>query len=217
MSPVPPVAKKIPVTVEQLGRTRTDDYQWMKDDNWQAVLRDPTLIKTDVKAHLEAENAYMRAVLAPTEPLQETLFQEMKGRIREDDASAPEPDGPFAYATRYATGAQHPVHVRRPRRGGAEEILLDEEAEAKGKAFFSVGAAGHSPDHGLFAWAADEQGSEVYRIRIRDLETGKVLPSPVESSTGDFTFSSNDPTLPSNAASTGRPLRRVLQSSPQRR
>ena len=188
-TPAPPVARPDPVVITQLGRTRTDEFAWMKDGNWQKVLRDPSVLKPEIRQHLEAENAYMRAVLAPTESLQETLFQEMKGRIREDDASAPEPDGDYAYLTRYAPGAQHPVHVRRPRRGGAEEVLLDEEAEAKGKAFFSVGAAGHSPDHRYYAWAADEQGSEVFRIRIRDLSTGQVLPSPVESSTGDFTFS----------------------------
>lgn len=187
--PAPPVARRDPVVITQLGRTRTDEYAWMKDPDWQKVLRDPSVLKPEIRRHLEAENAYLRAVLAPTEPLQETLFQEMKGRIREDDASAPEPDGPFAYLTRYALGAQHPLHVRRPRAGGPEEVLLDEEAEAKGKPFYSVGAAGHSPDHRLYAWAVDEQGSEVYRIYIRDLATGLVLASPVESSTGDFCFS----------------------------
>lgn len=187
--PAPPVARRDPVVITQLGRTRTDEYAWMKDPDWQKVLRDPSVLKPEIRRHLEAENAYLRAVLAPTEPLQETLFQEMKGRIREDDASAPEPDGPFAYLTRYALGAQHPLHVRRPRAGGPEEVLLDEEAEAKGKPFYSVGAAGHSPDHRLYAWAVDEQGSEVYRIYIRDLATGRVLASPVESSTGDFCFS----------------------------
>lgn len=188
-SPAPPVPRRDPVVITQLGRTRTDEYAWMKDPDWRKVLRDPSVLRPEIRQHLEAENAYMRAVLAPTESLQETLFQEMKGRIREDDASAPEPDGPYAYATRYAAGAQHPLHVRRPRAGGTEEVLLDEEAEARGKAFYSVGAAGHSPDHSLYAWAVDEQGSEVYRIRIRDLATGKVLDSPVESSTGDFCFS----------------------------
>ena len=83
--PQPPVAKKIPVVIEQLGRTRTDDYQWMKDDNWQAVLRDPTLIKAEVKDHLTAENAYREAMMASTLPLQEAMFQEMRGRIKEDE------------------------------------------------------------------------------------------------------------------------------------
>ena len=69
-SPAPPRARKEPKTTVQLGRTRVDDYAWMKDDNWQAVLRDPHLIRADVKAHLEAENAYTAAMLASTEPLQ---------------------------------------------------------------------------------------------------------------------------------------------------
>ena len=108
--PVPPVAKKVPVTITQLGRTRTDDYQWMKDDNWQAVLRDPTLIKADVKEHLTEENAYREAMMASTLPLQEAMFEEMKGRIKEDDSSVPAPDGPWEYYIRFNVGAQHPLY-----------------------------------------------------------------------------------------------------------
>jgi oligopeptidase B len=187
--PVPPVAAKVPKSITQLGRERVDDYAWLRDDNWQAVLRDPTVIRADVKAHLEAENAYTKAMLAKTEPLQATMFAEMKGRIKEDDASVPSPDGPWDYYWRYETGAQHPIHARRPRGGGAETILVDEDALSKGHAYFHVGAAHHSPDHCLFAYAVDEQGSEVYRILIKDLITGEVLDEPVESATGDFTWS----------------------------
>jgi len=188
--PTPPIAPKHPKTIEQLGRVRTDDYAWMKDDNWQAVLRDPAAIRADVKAHLQAENAYAKAMLASTEPLQAALFAEMKGRIKEDDSSVPTPDGPWDYYVRYEIGAQHPVHARRPR-GAAEGevVLLDEDAEAKGKAYYQVGAASHSPDHALYAFAVDEQGSEVHRILIKDLATGEILPEPVESSTGDFAWS----------------------------
>lgn len=186
---VPPVAQKISKTIEQLGRTRTDDYAWMKDDNWQKVLRDPGLIKADVKAHLTAENAYAKAMLASTEALQQKMFEEMKGRIKEDDASVPAKDGPFEYYTRFEKGAQHPIHARKPSGGGTEEILLDEEKESRGKAFYQVGAAGHSPDHKLYAYAVDEQGSEVYRVHVKDLASGQVLESPVESTTGDFCFS----------------------------
>lgn len=187
--PQPPVAKKVAKTIEQLGRTRVDDYAWMKDDNWQKVLRDPSLIKADVKAHLTEENAYTKAMLASTEALQAKIFAEMKGRIKEDDASVPAPDGAFEYYTRYDKGAQHPIHARKPRNGSAETVLLDEEKESKGKAFYQVGAAGHSPDHKLYAYAVDEQGSEVYRVHVKDLASGAVLESPVESSTGDFCFS----------------------------
>ena len=162
----------------------------MKDDNWQAVLRDPAAIREDVKAHLTAENAYTAAMLAPTEPLQAAMFAEMKGRIKEDDSSVPTPDGLWDYYVRYEIGAQHPIHARRPRgREDGEAILLDEDAEGHGKPFFQVGAADHSPDHALFAYAVDEQGSEVYRIRVKDLATGLVLPEPVESSTGGFCWS----------------------------
>src|SRR3990167_5181316 len=140
--PKPPVAAKHPQRIEQLGRVRVDDYAWMKDEGWQQVLRDPKALRADVREHLDAENAYTRTVLAGTEALQATLFAEMKGRIKEDDSSVPAPDGPFDYYVRYDLGAEHPIHARRPRgQDQGEEVLLDEEALSKGKAFFQVGAA----------------------------------------------------------------------------
>jgi oligopeptidase B len=194
-SVAPPKAEKRPHRIEQLGRVRVDDYAWMKDDNWQQVLRDPKTLRADVRGHLDAENAYTKAMLAGTEALQAQMFAEMKGRIKEDDSSVPSPDGPWDYYVRYDLGAQHPIHARRPRgqKGGGEsdgeEILLDEEALSKGKPFFQVGAAHHSPDHALYAWAADEQGSEYYTLRVKDLATGQELGTPVESAYGDFAFS----------------------------
>lgn len=205
MSLTPPVAKKIPVVIEQLGRTRTDDYQWMKDDNWQAVLRDPTLIKADVREHLEAENAYREAMLASTLPLQEQMFEEMKGRIKEDDSSVPAPDGPWEYFTAFQTGDQHPRYMRVERQGTwiqdgrqvtknfivapTPQLLLDCNELAEGKAYSEVSAVEHSLDHNLFAYAEDAQGSEVHRIYVKDLQTGEVLPDVIESATGNFTFS----------------------------
>jgi oligopeptidase B len=194
-SVTPPKAEKRPHRIEQLGRVRVDDYAWMKDDNWQQVLRDPKTLRADVREHLDAENAYTKAMLAATEALQAQMFAEMKGRIKEDDSSVPSPDGPWDYYVRYDMGAQHPIHARRPRNQNeagtrdGEEILLDEEALSKGKPFFQVGAAHHSPDHALYAWAADEQGSEYYTLRVKDLATGRELGTPVESAYGDFTFS----------------------------
>ncbi len=186
----PPVAKKEPKRIEQLGRVRVDDYAWMKDDGWQNVLRDPSLIKADVKAHLIEENAYTKAMLTPTEALQARLFEEMKGRIKEDDASVPSPDGPWDYYSRYEKGAQHPVYARRPRgTNDGEQVLLDVDTLAKGQAFFQVAAVEHSPDHALLAYAVDEQGSEFHRIYVKDLATGQLLPGPVENSSGDFAWS----------------------------
>ncbi|CAN5176903.1 S9 family peptidase [soil metagenome] len=205
-SPVPPVATRNPVTITQLGRTRTDDYQWMKDDNWQAVLRDPSLIKADVREHLTAENAYREAMLAPTLPLQDAMFLEMKGRIKEADSSVPTPAGSFEYYVEYRAGEQHPRYMRVARSGRFvneagesvninfirapdPQLLLDANVLAEGKAYSEVSATDHSPDHTLFAYAEDAQGSEVFKIYIVDLATGAVLPDPIESATENFAFS----------------------------
>ena len=188
--PTPPIARKIPHRTEQLGRVRVDDYAWMKDDNWQKVLRDPSLIKADVKAHLTEENAYTKAMLAPTEALQAQMFEEMKGRVKEDDSSVPASDGPWDYYSRYEKGAEQPIFARRPRGSDTgEQVMLDADAAGKGKAYYKIGDCDHSPDHSLCAYSVDEQGSEVYRIYVKDLATGSVLADPVQSANGDFTFS----------------------------
>ena len=190
LSPSPPAVEARPQRIEQLGRTRTDDYAWMKDADWQKVMRDPAALRPDIRAHLEAENAYSSALLARTDALQDQLFAEMRGRIRQDDSSVPSPDGGFDYYARYDHGAQHPVYARRPRdRDGPEEVLLDADAAAEGKAFFDIGAAEHSGDHALFAYAVDEQGSEYFRIEVKELATGELLADAVDSSTGAFTLS----------------------------
>jgi oligopeptidase B len=187
--PVPPRPRKDPKRIEQLGRVRVDDYAWMKDDDWRQVLHDPAKVKAEVREHLVAENAYVAAVLGGTQALQDQMFEEMKGRIKEDDASVPDPDGAFEYFTRYELGAQHPRHLRQPRGGGGEELLLDEAARSEGHAYYSVGGAEHSPDHALYVWSEDVQGSEYYRIYVRDLAGGEVLGAPIENANGDFTFS----------------------------
>ncbi|MEL7285835.1 MAG: S9 family peptidase, partial [Pseudomonadota bacterium] len=98
----PPTAKREPKTIEQVGRTRVDPYNWMKDENWQQVMQDPTVLRADIREYLEAENAYTSAKLEePLDALKEELFQEMRGRIKEDDSSLPSIDGPYAYLTRY--------------------------------------------------------------------------------------------------------------------
>ena len=186
----PPSIPKQPKRIEQLGRVRTDDYAWMKDENWQAVLRDPGALRADIRAHLDAENAYCDAVLEGTEALRQEIVDEIKGRMKPDDSSVPSPDGPWEYYTRYAPGAQHPVHARRPRgQAGGEEVLVDADALARGHAYYRIAAARHSPDHRLFAYAEDTQGSEVYRVQVKDLETGALLPDAVESCVGNFAWS----------------------------
>ncbi len=187
--PQAPAARREDRRVEQLGHVRVDPYAWMKDENWQAVLRDPGALRADIAEHLRAENRYAEALLRPTEALQATLVAEMKGRLKQDDSSVPVPDGPWEYYSRYQAGAQHPLHARKPRGGGPEQVLLDVQALSEGKDFYVVADAQHAPGHDLFAYAEDAQGSEVYRIQVKDLGSGETLPGPVESSTGDFAFS----------------------------
>ena len=158
----PPRAERRPVSATHHGHTRTDDYAWLRAENWQEVMRDPAALPADIRAYLEAENAYFAAQMADTEALQEALFEEMRGRIKEDDSTVPAPDGPWAYATRYVEGGQHPLYVREPREGGAEKILLDGNALADGRAYFRIGGGAHSPDHRLLAWSHDDAGSEFY-------------------------------------------------------
>ncbi len=168
----PPRADKHPVAETWHGYTKQDDYKWMKAENWQAVMEDPSLLPQDIRAYLEAENAFTKAEMADTETFQAALFDELKGRIKEDDQSVPTPDGPFIYSTSFVIGGQYPLLKRQPKSGGAEELLFDCNALAKDKAYFSLGGVTRSPDHKLAAWSQDDKGSEFYEMRIRDLAAG---------------------------------------------
>ncbi len=186
----PPIARREPKRIEQLGRVRVDEYAWLKDDNWQSVMRDPSLLRADVRAYIEAENAYREAMMAPTLELQERIYQEMRGRVKEDDSTVPSPDGPWEYYRRFETGAQHPIYARRPRGAeGPEEVLINVDEQARGKTFYKAVSAEHSPDHRLFAYAVDEQGSEIYTVHVKDLASGETLAGPVQNCTGDFCWS----------------------------
>ena len=256
MASPPPIAPRKPATFPALhGRRRTDDYAWLKDENWQQVMRDPAVLRADIREYLEAENAYKDAVLAPTEALRATLFEEFRARIREDDASVPAKDGAWEYYQRYREGGQHPVVCRRPAgepaggagegggdgpadgaregearalrshaagvaaadggadgdgSGGAagdagagiavagtagEQILLDGDAEAEGRSYFRIGGRGHAWNHRRFAWTVDENGSEYFTLRVKDLETGKALDDTIERCSGGFVWAADHETL----------------------
>jgi len=174
MTATPPKALRRPRTETRHGDVRTDDYAWLRDDNWQQVMRDPQVLDADIRAYLEAENAYANAVLAPLSDEIERLFQEMKGRIKQDDSSVPLPDGPWAYYHRYRDGGEHPLFCRRPRVGGGETLMFDGDAAAEGQAYFKLAACEHSPDHRYLAYAIDLNGSEIFTLKVRDLETAQI-------------------------------------------
>ncbi|MFN3251021.1 S9 family peptidase [Roseibium album] len=187
----PPRAQARPQTHQTHGISRQDDYGWLRADNWQEVMRDPSVLDPDIRAYLEAENAYQDAIMEPTRELQERLFAEMRGRIKEDDSSVPAPDGKFAYGMKFETGGQQPIFFRTPRDGGEETILLHGDKEADGKAYFRIGGASQSPDHKLLAWAYDDKGSEYYSLQIRDVASGKDLDYSIADTGGGGVFSTD--------------------------
>ncbi len=184
----PPRAARRPVEKSAHGASWTDEYAWLRADNWQEALRDPDALAPDIRTLLEEENAYADAVLAPTAEMQTTLVAEMRARLQEDDSEPPQADGPWAYYSRFRPGGQHRILCRRPRDGGEEAVLIDGDALAAGKAFFSLGAARHAPDHAKLAWAADDLGSELLTIRVRDLATGADLDDRVVNAAPDIVW-----------------------------
>jgi oligopeptidase B len=172
---IPPVAQRRPTFSVRHGVELTDEYAWLRASNWQDVMRDPAVLDQQIRAYLEAENTYTDVALADTAGLQSELYEEMKARIKEDDSSVPAPDGAYEYYMSFVTGGQYPLLCRRPRGGGAEEVLLDGNKEAEGQRYWQLGAAAHSPDHRYLAYAVDKKGSELFTIKVRDLTTGKDL------------------------------------------
>jgi oligopeptidase B len=168
----PPRAKKRPHTSNIHGIARVDDYHWLKAENWQEVMHDPSLLPQDIRNYLEAENAYHEEQMADTSALQEKLFAELKGRIKEDDSSVPAPDGAYFYYSATVTGGQYARYCRKLRDGGSEQIMFDGDHLAKGHDYFSFGGIALSPDQKLAAWSYDNKGSEFYDLRIRDLALG---------------------------------------------
>jgi oligopeptidase B len=189
--PPAPSAPRRPHSFTTHGITVTDDYAWLKDDNWQEVLREPAILDDDIRSYLEAENAYTESLLGHTAPLQKTLIAEMRGRIKEDDSSVPSPDGAYAYFRKYREGGQHELYSRMPRDGGETAIILDGDELAATHEYFKFGGARHSPDHRLQAWSADIKGSEYFSIRVCDWATGKDHDDLVEETDGGVVWSAD--------------------------
>jgi oligopeptidase B len=189
--PAAPIAPRRPHSFITHGITITDDYAWLKDANWQEVLRNPSVLDPDIRSYLEAENDYTESLLGHTAGLQKTLVAEMRGRIKEDDSSVPAPDGPFAYMGKFREGGQHELFGRMPRDGGDVEIILDGDRLAADHKYFKFGGARHSPDHRLQAWSADVKGSEYFAIQVRDWADGKDSTDLVEETDGGVVWAAD--------------------------
>jgi oligopeptidase B len=166
----PPGAKSVPKEITLHGDARVDNYFWLRDR-----ADDP-----DVIPYLEAENRYTEEVMAPTKPLQETLYQEILGRIQETDITVPVKRDDFFYYTRTEEGKAYSIQCRK--HGGldaSEEILLDSNALAEGQKYFRLGNFAVSPDHRLLAYSIDVEGDESYTIQVKNLATGELLPDRI--------------------------------------
>ena len=169
----PPVAEKREHVSSHHGITLSDPYNWLRDRSY------PTVDDAEVLAHLKAENAWFEARMASQKDKVETLFKEMRGRIKEADKSTPQKDGDWIYWVEYEQGAEYKKWWRRPvgsaADGSADQLILDETALAKGKKYFRLGASSVSQNGALLAYSTDTDGSERYTVRIKDLATGKLL------------------------------------------
>ncbi len=191
----PPRAAKKPKIERHHGIDLVDPYSWLRDDDWQEAIDDLTLIDPPIRAHIEAENAYTDAAMAGTRELQAQLLAELRARIAEEDATVPELDDGWAYYERFKAGAERPCLCRVPAGGGPEQVMLDCDAAARDRPFWSIEEAIPSPDHRLLAYTFDPKGSERCSIRIRDVEAGRNLPDRISGVLGDLAWSADSRTL----------------------
>lgn len=185
MDIAPPVAPKHPTKLEKHGDVRIDDYYWMNDRE------DPKVLD-----YLRAENAYYQKMTAHTLGLQDSLFQEMKGRIKEDDSSVPYKLDGYWYITRYEQGKEYPVHTRKKESLEAvEELMFDGNQMAEGHDYFNLRGISVSPDNTLAAFAVDTVSRRLYNIQIKDLERGVIYPDIITNTTGSSVWANDGKTL----------------------
>ena len=134
-----PVAKRMREQITLHNETRTDEYAWLRDPNWQLVMQDPEALRDDIREYLEQENAYTKSVMQETEKFQATLFEEMKNRLKQDDSTVPSKDGEYYYYIRYEIGAEHPCYCRyKGNNSNQEEVLLDANFLSKQFHYFDL-------------------------------------------------------------------------------
>jgi oligopeptidase B len=183
-SPAPPVARKVPKTTEVNGRKLVDNYFWLRDKK-----------NPEVKAYLEAENAYTDAVMKPTEAFQKRLYDEMLGRIKETDVDVPYKQGDYFYYSRTEAGKQYQIRCRKKGSLDApEEVVLDVNELAKGQSFMALGAFAVSSDGNLLAYSTDNTGFRQYVLGVKDLRTGKVFSDHAEK-VGSVVWANDNKTL----------------------
>ena len=181
----PPIAKKTPKSIEKHNDVRLDNYFWMNDRENKEVIE-----------HLNAENAYTKSVLKHTEAFQKDLFEEMKGRIKEDDSSVPYKLNGYWYITKFQKGKDYPIYTRKKETLEAPEtIILDCNEMAKGHAYFKLVGISISPDNTMASFAVDTVSRRQYTLQIKNLKTGEIFSDKIENTTGSSTWANDNKTL----------------------
>ncbi|MEE4451798.1 S9 family peptidase [Novosphingobium resinovorum] len=182
----PPQAAKKPHSFTHHGTTVSDDYAWLRDPGY------PEVKDKEVLAHLEAENRWFESKMDQHKGRIDDLFKEMRGRIKEADSSVPQKDGDWLYWIEFEEGAEYKKWWRRPVAGGEPELMLDEVALAEGKDYFRLGAISTTTDGRLLAYAYDDNGSERFTARIKDLTTGQLLPDEIPGTLSSLVWVAKD-------------------------
>ncbi|MDX9697690.1 MAG: oligopeptidase B, partial [Bacteroidales bacterium] len=181
----PPDVKQIPKEITIHGKTRVDNYYWLNERE-----------NPEVIAYLEAENEYTKAILKPTEKLQEDLFTELKSRIKEDDESVPYKENGYFYYSRFETGKEYPIYCRKKDNlESPEEIMLNVNDMAVGHDYFQVSGLSVSPDNKLLAFGVDTVSRRNYTIYIKNLETGELLSDAISNTVGYAEWANDNKTF----------------------
>ncbi len=181
----PPIAQAKPETLEKHGHVRTDPYYWLNDRE-----------NPDVISYLTAENEYTAAVMANRKPLEEELFEEIKGRIKQTDLSVPYKLDDYYYYSRFEEGKEYPIFCRKKESLEADEhIILDANVLAEGHEYFAIGGMTISFEQNLLAYATDTQGRRIYTIEFKNLETGELLGDTIAGVTGNMAWANDNRTL----------------------
>lgn len=191
-----PVAEKIPTELKGTGGNRVDNYYWMRLTEAQRDAAQKDEQTTKVINYLNAENDYLKAKMKHTEGLQEKLYNEIVGRIKQTDESVPYRDNGYWYYTRYEEGKEYPIYCRKKGSlDAAEEVLLNVNDMAKGHAYYSIAGLSVSQNNNLLAYAEDSVSRRRYTIYVKDLTTGKLVGKPVPNTEGDATWANDDKTF----------------------
>ena len=181
----PPKAPKLLHTLHMHGQTLIDQWHWLKD------LEDPSTLN-----YLSAENNYTDTIMAPTSDLQTSLYTEMRNRIKEDDSSVPQTLGEYLYHTKYNEGSEYPIHCRKHiSPDGEEEIILDINELSINKSYIRIGFVKVSPDHKFLAYSSDENGSESFKIYVKDLTSGTLLSDEITGAYYSFAWANDSTTF----------------------